>query len=945
MKKKLTLTLLLLTTISMATFAQRSIQGKILDKSNEGAIELATVRLLKKADSTLVMGGLTDSRGSFTLSKVKDGDYLIEVKYLGYKNSFTPVQMEGKNLLLKNIYIEQKENELAAVEVRGMAAQMNVRGDTIEYNTAAYKLAENAAVEELLKKLPGVTVDADGKVTVNGEEIKKIRVDGKKFFDGDIQMATKNIPVDMVDKVQVIDKKSEMAELTGFEDDNTERIINLTIKANRKKGVFGNITAGGGADKDKGFRYDANAFINILNGESQSAIIGGANNTNSMRSGRGRGGMSGGGGGITETQNFGLNNNTELSSKLKIGGDASYNHSTNTSETSSERESWMQGSTFTNYSESLSKRENHQANLRLEMEWNIDSVTTLIVQPNIGMNKSFSNSSNNNRYFEELDTISWGGSNNYSEGEGQNAGVNLIFNRKSTQKKGRTFTMNFGGSFNNSESEGFNKSVKNTRTATSVIDQRNTNVSDSYSTNMRVSFVEPLFNLKNFLELSASYNSNNRTSEKLQYDQDSNGDYTVLDSTYSNEFKNRFFNEALELNYRHQETDYNYMIGLRAEPSQTYSTNYYKNGEELTRENIVLNYSPSAQFRYNFGRRQFVRLQYRGRTSQPSIEQMQPVKNNDNLMREPIGNPDLKPSYSQNLGLMYSTFNQTRFSSFSAGLNGNFTKDALVSNSIYDETGKEYTQTVNAGKAPFNASANMMYNTPLVKNRLQFNTRTEVSYSKRYGYSDRTGNENPFIDENNEILRLGFLSDTKNWGASENLSLTFNTDVIEIGLRGSVRYSGTENNLNNNRRQETWDWTGASNLNLYLPYNFTVSTDINYTTREGYSSFNQDELVWNASIDKSVFKKKGNITLRMFDILQQRLNIRESIGDNYRSLSRFNTLTSYFMVSFTYKLARFGGGATGSDMMRGGGQRGGRGMGGMGGGGGFGGGGMGGGDF
>ena len=919
MKRNILVLVLFILTGSISVLAQHSIQGKVLDKNNEGAIEMATVRLLK-ADSALVTGGQTDGKGSFYLTKVKDGNYILEIRYLGYHNNYSNITVAGKSLILKNIYISPKEKELAAVEIRGMAAQMNVRGDTIEYNTSAYKLAENAAVEELLKKLPGVTVDADGKVTVNGEEIKKVRVDGKKFFDGDIQMATKNIPVDMVDKVQVIDQKSEMSQLTGFEDENTERIINLTIKENRKKGVFGNITAGAGADKDEQLRYNSNAFINILNGESQTAIIGGANNINEMRSGRGRGGFGGGGGGIVSTQNIGVNNNTELSDKLTIGGDGSYNHSTNFTESSSERESWMQGSTYTNISENKSTRENHQANLRLEMEWRIDSTTTLILQPRINYSKGISNSSNQNVYYDQNDTISWGNSNNSNISDGKGASMNVIMNKKSAVKKGRTFTLNIGGSLDNSESEGFNLSNKNTRAGLSKIDQKNNTLSNTYSTNIRASYVEPLFNLKNFLEVAASYNANNRTSEKLQYDKDLNGDYTVLDSVYSNDFQNIFYNESLELNYRHQEQNYNYMLGIKADPSQTYSKNFYKDGDVLERENIVFNVSPSAQFRYNFGRKKFARLEYRGRTSQPSIEQMQPVKNNDNLMREPIGNPELNPSFNQSLNLMYSSFNSTRFSSFSAGVNGNFTKDALVSNSIYDNTGKEYSQTVNSEKAPFNLGANIMYNTPLVKNRLQFNTRTEVSYSKRYGYSDRSGNGSPFIDELNEKLRLGFLSDTKNWGAGENLSLTFSTDVIEIGARGSVRYSGTSNNLNNNTLKETWDWTGSGNVNLHLPYSINISTDLSYTTREGYSSYNQDELVWNASIDKSVFKKKGTISLRVNDILQQRLNLRETIGDNYRSLSRSNMLTSYFIVSFTYRIAQFGGGVSSSDMFRGGGR-------------------------
>jgi len=338
--------LLLLITVSITSFAQHNIQGKVLDKQNEGGIEMATIRLLKASDSTLVQGCLTDEKGDFVLSKVKDGNYIVETRFLGYDRAYQNVAMAGKIIFLKNIFLEQESKNLKEVEVRGMTAQLAVKGDTIEYNPSAFKTPENAVVEDLLKKLPGVEVDASGNITVNGESIKQVRVDGKKFFTGDVQMATKNVPVSMVDKVQVVDQKSDIAKLTGFEDDNTERIINLTTKANRKKGLFGNIALGGGADMNKEFRYDNNAFLNIMNGGSQTAIIGSANNTNSQRSGRGRRGMSGGGNGITTTQNIGINNNTEISNKLKIGGNGSFNNTSNSSITSSERESWLSGSSF-----------------------------------------------------------------------------------------------------------------------------------------------------------------------------------------------------------------------------------------------------------------------------------------------------------------------------------------------------------------------------------------------------------------------------------------------------------------------------------------------------------------------------------------------------------------------------------------------------------------------
>ncbi|MDD4922473.1 MAG: carboxypeptidase-like regulatory domain-containing protein, partial [Bacteroidales bacterium] len=620
-----------LTTVGFSSFAQYSIQGKVLDKKDEGAIEMANIRLLNQKDSAYIQGCQTDINGAFTLGKVKGGSYLMEIRFLGYNLLFKNVEVLDKSVILKNIYLEGSDNLLKEIQVTGMAAQMSVRNDTMEFNPAAFKTPENAAVEELLKKLPGFLIDVDGKITINGVEIKNVLVDGKKFFRGDIQMAIKNMPVDMIDKIQVVDQKSEMAQLTGFEDENTEKTINLTIKPNRKKGLFGNVTTGGGFDLQKNFRYNENAFLTLLNGNSQSAIVGGANNVNRQRSGRGREGMIGGSG-ITETQNIGVNNSTEVSKKLKYGGDITYNHSTNTAETSSERESWAKEIIRNNNNQSVSKRDNHQANMRFDMNWIVDSVTTLIVQPNIGFSRSLNSGNNVYGFFEDGDSISWGKSGNSNLTDNFNASLNVIVNRKLASKKGRSLTINMGGSFNNSDGEGQNRSEKTTqktRTNPTIIDQQNTNTSSSYSANARLSYVEPLdLEMKNFLEVAVSARINSSISEKLQYNQDDNGLYNVLDSVYSNKYKNDFYNEAVELNFRHQEKKSNYMFGLKAEPSQTYSTRFYKNGESIGSPNIVANYSPTASYKYNFTKRDFVNVEYRGRTNQPSISQMQPVKNN-----------------------------------------------------------------------------------------------------------------------------------------------------------------------------------------------------------------------------------------------------------------------------------------------------------------------------
>lgn len=944
---KKTTTFFLLFLFSVSTFAQRTVQGKVLDKKDDAAVEAATIRLLNAKDSSLVQGCFTDVKGGFLLNRVKNGNYILEVRFLGYTNAFQSFTVQDKNVLLKNMYLSSSQKNLKEVEVTGMTAQMQVRGDTVEYNPAAFKLADNAVVEDLLKKLPGVEVDAEGKVKVNGQEITKVRVDGKKFFEGDVTMATKNFTVDMVDKVQVIDQKSEMAQLTGFEDENTERIINLTIKANRKKGTFGNVSAGAGADKDDIFRYDGNGMVNIMRGESMNTITASANNTNNSRSGRGRQGMMAGGGGFTEAQSFGLNNNTELSKTLKVGGNASYNHRTSTSISSSERENYMKDTTYLNNSNSESLRENNEANMRLEMEWNIDTLTTMIVQPNItyttGYSESTSDGTNMQRPIDLLtggDTISNSESTNSSNSSSIGSGMRVIFSRKSAVKRGRTFSLNISGDMEKSSGNGQRFTQLWTKAyGDSIIDQRSTNSSNSYSTDIRVSFVEPLWNLQNFLEFAGSFRGNWRNSEQLQFDKGLDGVYDQLDTRYSNSFENTFYSESAEINFRHAAQSYSYMFGISANPSQTMSQTYYSinsaNDSTLSRTNKVFNFSPTGEFRYNFGRRQFARMQYRGRTSQPSIDQMQPVKTND-LLNETVGNPSLNPSFSHNLNLMYSSFNQERFSSVNIGLNGNYTLDALVRNTVYDKKGKSYNQTVNVDPkyAPFNAGFNLSYNVPIIQKRLQFYTNTSLNYSRSTGYSDRTKRDNPY-DENGD-LSLGYLSKTMTKGGSQNLSLSLTTDVVEVGLRGNVRYNNSLNNLLN-RHQETVDYTASGNINLILPYSLTITNNLDYTTREGYSSYTKDEWVWNATIDKSVLNKKGTLSLRFYDILRQKQNIRENIGDNSRSLTRSNQLTSYFLLSFTYRIANFGGGANAGDMFRGGG--------GMRRGGGFGGGGMGGGGF
>jgi len=888
--------------ISISSFAQHSIQAMVFDAKKDIPIEMGAIRLLHAPDSTFVQGVETNLKGYFIINKVKPGNYILVISMVGYVNYSQKVTMVQNDLILKNIHLKENAHMLGEVQVTGNEAQLVVKGDTTEFNATAFKTAQNAVVEDLLKRMPGVEVGTDGKITVNGQSITKIRVNGKKFFDNDIEMATKNIPAEVIDKVQVYDQKSDMAQLTGFEDNDTEHIINLTFKPNRRKGTFGNVMAGAGLDLNDNVRYDSNMFLNTMDGDNQSTITTGGNNANNTRSSRGRGAFANNSG-LTSMQNIGYNDNSIVNPKFTAGGYASFNHTFNETTNTSNKQTYLIDSTYINKSKSASNSENYSANMRAELEWKPDTLNTFLFQPNINYNQSYSNS--NNTYTNLTDTAktSWGNTSNSGNGSSIVGSLGAMYNHKFSSKKGRTFTANLQTSVSQNDNGSYNYSKNIVPYDSTVVDQHTLNHATSNSINLKMSYVEPLWNVRNLLQTIVSVGNSNSMSDKNQYNKDLSGRYSQLDSVYSNNFSNRFYSETLEFDYRYVNKTFNAMMGVKGEPSQTFSETQYINGINSDVSNKVFNFSPNARLQYNFGKKKFLRIDYRGQTDQPSISQMQPVKNNSNPMNMTIGNPALNPDFNHMLLLMFSAFNDSTFASVNAFLNAQTTRNALVSNSIFDATGKQYSQTVNSADDPYNINGNIMLNVPLIKKLLHFNTNTSFGLNQIYGYSSRGVNANEFNSDN---LPLGDLSNTRRYNAGEMLSMTFTNDLLEIGLRGSLKYSNTVNNLSS-AISITKDWTGGGNVILHLPYNFGISSDINYTTQQGYSAIAQNQLIWNASIDKTVFNSLGVMAIKVMDILHQQKNIIQSIGSNYIQYNTYNTLPTYFLLSFTYKINQFKG--------------------------------------
>ncbi len=887
------------------------VQGKVVSKQSGEAIEMVTVRVMT-TDSVLVSGAQTNENGSFIVENIPAGRYNLIVSSIGFREQILPISVEN-NLRVKPIRLEETVQRLGEVQVQGKAAELTVKGDTIEYNTSAYQTQQTDMVEDLLKKMSGVQVDSEGKVTINGEEIKQVRIDGKKFFEGDPQMATKNIPADMIEKIQVIDEKSDMAKLTGFEDEDTERIINLQLKKNRKKGVFGNFTGAAGADMiaDNGkwfgydnqflqndFRYNANLFMNIMLGESQTTVIGGANNTNQMLSGRGRGPMMGNNSGITRTENLGVNTNIAPSKTFAFGADASLNHSSNNTLTQSEKESYGDSIIYLNLDSTSKQTNTWDANVRMEMEWEIDSLNKLTIRPQIGYTHSLSNNYQDYSYARNGENITDGWQRNDGISQDINARLRLIYSHKFV-KPGRALTLNANVRFTNSNSDAFNASIVNL----DAQNFRTLNQSNSLTYSIKASYVEPIYGKNHFLETAFTFENNLRNSDKMQYTDSAR---THLDSTFSSVFNNRYFSEVLELNYQYVQPNFNLTLGMKVNPSQTISeTTYLENDSIAHIDNNVWNFSPSVSFKYKFGKKEFARIRYRATSSQPSVAQMMPIRDNQNPMNETVGNLDLNPAFNHNLFIMYSRFNQDKFSSIMTGLRGSLTKDALVRNSIYDETGKLYSQTVNAHALPWNVSADFMYNTPFANKLMQFNTRTSVGYNMRVGYisKEQSATDIEQMIANNSLL-LGQENQTGNLQVREDLTLRLNHSWIEVGLNGNITYSRTINQLNNSL-SNVFNWTVRGDLAFHLPKNWEITTDCGYTARYGYQLDDVNEIMWNASISKTW--ANATLSLEAYDLLNQKKNIVQVVGEDYVKYSKFNTLPTYFMLTFNYKLNRMGG--------------------------------------
>lgn len=918
MKSGKCLLMLLMILFSPTAFAQQSgvnVTGSVVEQGSDTPIEQATVRLLNVKDSAMVRGVVSARNGSFTLKNVKKGSYLLHITFIGYDPLYQPLQITGKKNPVNVGKLELSDGaiELGEAVVIGKAPEVTVRNDTVEYNADSYKVTEGSVLEDLLKKMPGVEVDSEGKITVNGKEVKKVMVDGKEFFSDDPKVASKNLPAKMIDKLQVLDKKSDMAQMTGFDDGEEETVINLTVKPGMKQGWFGNAYGGYGS-KD---RYEGNAMVNRFVNNDQITFMGGANNTNNMGfsdlastmfsgmgGGGGRRGGFGAGSGITSSGNAGLNFSKEFKpDKLTLGGNTRYSHSDNDARSKSDRQNILPGdsSSYDN-SEAMSRTKSDNFGVDFRLEWKPDTMTQLIFRPSFSLSHSMNdNFSDATTLDNERDTVNTNKSSNYSESNGYNLNASIDFSRK-LNNKGRVFSATLSGGNSDSYSDGMNRSdivyfnqtdaLKN-----SIIDQRSRYDNKGFNYRAYVSWVEPIGH-NNFIQATYSISQRKQEALKNVYNQDADGIYNVLDSAYSQSYRNNFISQRASLSFKSQREKFNYTIGLNLDPSYSSSENFVGDTtlSKITRK--VVNLSPMAQFNYMFDKRTNLRIMYNGRTSQPSMTQLQPVADISDPTNITIGNPDLNPRYTNNVFIRFQQFTPEKQRAFMIMANGSYIINDIVSYTSYNQETGVKTTTYKNVNGNYSGNVRMMLNTPLKNKKFSINSMTMASFANSNGYINEEKNTN-----RNLIL-------------SERGGIDFRSSYLDLGVNGNIRYNATSNSLQKENNQNTFNYGAGGYTTIYLPLNFKIESDVNWSTNSGYGDgFKQNEVLWNASASKSFLKNnQGTLRFKIYDILQQRSNISRSVTASYIQDSEYNTLGSYFMVHFIYRFSIFKGGASASDV-------------------------------
>ncbi len=945
---KRTAFLLLLTLVSAISFAQeRKISGTLIDRDTKEPMMQTTVQLLKM-DSTFVAGTISDEMGKFSVQAPENGKYLLRISSIGYITSIKRLEMvEDHDLVMGDVVMNSDAVMLKGATVTGQAMKVVLREDTFVYNSAAYVTPEGSVVEELVKRLPGAQVSDDGKITINGKEVKKVKVGGKEFMTGDTQTAMKNLPTSIIENIKVYDEKSDLSRITGIDDGNEETVLDFTVKRGMDKGLMTNADLGYGTHE----RYSGRLFGMYRDSKFRIQGMGNANNTGDRGFG-GRGGGGRGGQGLNSSKMAGVNFNFD-NDTIEIGGSVRWNHRDGDSKAWSSSESFVSRSgAFSNsIRQNYSRSDSWNAQMRLE--WKPDTMTNIMFRPSMSISTNDGLSSNNSGSYskdpyqyvadplaiasiaqlaKDSIMVNTENNNNINYSDSKRFGGNIQINRK-LNSQGRNVTFRAEGNYTKGNSTSLSTSnvhlykVLNALGLDSTYQTNRYNLTPTktYNYSLRATYSEPLWKAT-FLQLSYQFNYSTNKSDRSTYNFSNLGEnffssvpqeyrgwdsylnrlerpyvdyYDKSLSRYS-EYKN--YTHDIELQFRMVREKFNFNVGVLVQPQKS---NFIQDYRGIYKDTVrtVTNISPTLNFRYRFSKVSNLRINYRSNTTQPSISQMLDIYDDSNPLNISTGNPGLKPSFTQRLNAFYNGYVQNHMRTMMSFVNFTTTNNSISSKVTYNETtGGRITRPENIN-GNWSVQTGFMYNQSIDTVGVWFlNTFTDFSYSNHVGYVS--------LDRTSDSQK----NTTRDLRVDERLALSFRPQwglwATEFEIDGSGTYNHARNELQTQGDLDTWEFAYGGSINVTAPWGTSLSVDLHNRSRRGYNdhSMNTNELIWNAQISQGFLKGRAlTISLQLYDLLQQQSNFSRAISAMNRSDTYYNSINSYAMVHVIYRFNLFGG--------------------------------------
>ena len=901
----------LLLLININLFAQNAIKfnvrGILIDSITHQPISYASLAIVTPNDNKIIKSTICGESGAFKISGVSAGRYNLVISCISYGKSSIKINVGGteKSVDIGKIKLSKQSVTLQDVVIEGLSIPIMVKGDTIEFNAASFKTDSNAVVEELIKKLPGIEVDKDGNIKAQGKDVMRVFVDGKPFFGDDPKMATKNLPVNMFEKVQIIDKKSDQAVFTQIDDGEVETIMNLITKRSKKDGTFGKATAGIGDDG----RYDESANINWFKDARQVSVIGTLNNINNIRfsdfSTLGQTPTSGNvfnkdisstsgiysanSNGVSKSWSAGTNYRDSIGSKISFVGSYLYSGNDNSKILTDGRKTLLADSSFiTNTNQntpSLSK--NH--NIHMEFDYGIDSMNSIYAYPHLKVNNTSYDQLN---YYSTLgskgDSINKSNSEKIRDRQSISSNVEVLL-RHRFHKPRRTLSLSVQVSDGPSINKGYNfsNSVYFPDTTNYPVNHRKYNLTSAVSLDTKLSYTEPI--TYNFvMELYYRYIQVNSASDRNTYN--FNPIDNLYDSIYlklTNRIENTYQNQRAGINFKVFKNKWDYTFGVGVEPSVSTSRIIYVDST-LTYTQHVVNFFPQLIINVTPRKGKKFSIKYKGYTNQPTINQLQPIVDNSNPLYLYIGNPNLKPEFVNDLTINYNSTNLTNFNYFYTVFNFENTINSISNNVSYDTTGVQTTTPIN-----INGTYNMNLNTGIGKPLKKFFLSLGCS----------TG----FINDINYLNQVNFTTKVLNLGI--NSRVNYNGDRLTFAPIVKVSLNKAWYDLANRPDAQYINYNLGFEFQADIFWNIKLGSDIQYIKNNGYGQgYNLDMTIWNAFISEQIFaNKRGIIKFQIYDLLNQNKSIFRTTSTNYIEDTKVNTLSRFFIVSFSYSFSKVTG--------------------------------------